>query len=155
MSWDCYTRLTLPTWALSLPAIAQAVHAGDSPIQEVKPQGDGTTMLAGLSRDGEFSEIEDALKDVGIAFDGFAEDPGDGSVETCIRRVFRPTAGGPPHEATIPVTRADVPVLPLDVWDTLAGSPGGSVTWAAVQQHLGLPADSIAAWSRQHAPASP
>ena len=150
MSWDCYTRLSLPTWALALPTIARVVQAADSPIHETKPQTDGTTTLAGLSRDGEFLDIEAVLKVRGIAFDCFAEDPGDGSVETCIRRVFRPNEGGPAHEAEVPVTRADVPVLPLDVWDALAGTPAGFVTWEAVQRHLGLPADTVAAWAAQH-----
>lgn len=150
MSWDCFARLTLPTWALTLSDVARTVDAGDSPVERATDRSDGTTVLEGRPHGGEFLDLEAVLKVRGIAFDCFAEDPGDGSVETCIRRVFRPNEGGPTHEAEVPVTRADVPVLPLDVWDALAGTPGGPVAWAAVQQRLGLPADTVAEWAARH-----
>ena len=150
MAGDCFARLTLPGWALGRPDVDRVVRGPDSRVERREALNDDTTILEGRPSGGEFEEIETVLRHSGIACDRFCEDTGDGSVDTCIREVFRPAGEQPGHEATMPVTRCDVPVLSLDVWDPLAGAPGGAVAWATVQRHLGLPADSVADWVAQH-----
>ncbi|PSR27613.1 MAG: hypothetical protein C7B46_19310 [Sulfobacillus benefaciens] len=84
----------------------------------------------------------------GIAFDRHSDGKYEYDPET---RYFRPaTADTPASDVRVLTLANGEPVVPLATLDTLRRT--ASLTWDAITAELGIPAQSVAAWSQAHRP---
>lgn len=141
--------VTLPTWALALPAIADAIAAEDP--DAVRAHTDGTTELSVESAAyGCLAVLKACLKRYGIAFDAH----GDGRYEyDAVNRYFRPAEPGHPGVDSTVIASAwnNQPLVPLADLVRLQRATG-RLSLRRIRSAMGLPPDSLAAWAAQHGP---
>ncbi|POB12188.1 hypothetical protein [Sulfobacillus sp. hq2] len=147
MSDRMVVTITVPSWALEIPAVAALLQ--DDPPEDMIPNPDGTTDLFQSEAPwGEWPALESLLITAGIAFDRHSDGKYEYDPET---RFFRPAAADVPVcDATVLTLANGEPVVALATFKTLAQA--GPLTVDAITQALGIPALSVAAWGQAHAP---
>lgn len=147
MSDHMALTLTLPSWALTRPSIAALLQ--EDPPEDLTNDPDGTTELFQPAASwGEWEALESLLITEGIAFDRHSDGIYEYDPET---RYFRPATDDTPASDVRVLTLANgEPVVPLATLEALHRT--ASLTWDAITAELGIPAQSVAAWSQAHRP---
>jgi hypothetical protein len=136
--------LVLPTFALDLVAIQEALDREGLPNEESRASDGTATLIWAEAAYGEVPGVENALATLGIAFDRHSDAKYDYNAES---RLFRPDTESV-CDATIYTLGDHQPVIPLANLEQLAKA--GPLTIEAIRSYLGLPAQTVADWAARN-----
>lgn len=156
---SAYTDITFPARALQCPSVQAALQDEGYAAAVL----DGQLTLArveGNTSYGQFEPLELALSQGGFPWDRFAEDPGDGTKDTCTMTYFRPaTPEGSEQRTWVPVTRTSrQPLVAVDRLDSLLRhhtTPSSRPDMDTLRREIGLPPSSLTAWEMTHSSNTP
>lgn len=133
----------VPTFALGLVAIQEAIHREGSPNQETAHPDGTTTVVWDQAPWGEVFDVEETLKTLGIAFDRHS----DAKYEyNAASRLFRPaTDAQEASDATIYTLAERQSVITVAALEELAET--GQLTLEAIRAHIGIPSETVAEWT--------